>query len=47
MREAQARQELENDGCPPCCSPGLDIPLRHIPGNVRRYLVDNYIRSTE
>lgn len=31
VREAQARQELENDGCPPCYPPYLDIPLRNLP----------------
>jgi hypothetical protein len=31
-REAQARQELEDDGCPPCYPPDVDIPLlRNLP----------------
>jgi hypothetical protein len=29
--EAQARKELEKEGCPPCYPPYLDIPLRNIP----------------
>lgn len=29
--EAQARKELENEGCPPCYPPDLDIPLRNPP----------------
>lgn len=31
IREAQARQELENEGCPACYPPDLDVPLRHVP----------------
>ena len=31
MREAQARQELEKDGCPPCYPSYLDVPLRKLP----------------
>lgn len=29
--KAQARKELENDGCPPCYSFDLDFPLRNSP----------------
>jgi hypothetical protein len=31
MLEAQAREELENDGCPPCYPPNLNIPLQNPP----------------
>jgi len=29
--EAQARQDLESEGCPPCYPPDLDIPIRNPP----------------
>ncbi|OAA57008.1 hypothetical protein SPI_07389 [Niveomyces insectorum RCEF 264] len=29
--EAQARQELENDGCPTCYPPNLIVPLQNVP----------------
>ncbi|KAL9013831.1 MAG: hypothetical protein Q9173_001498 [Seirophora scorigena] len=29
--EAQARQDLERDGCPPCYPPHLDVPVRNPP----------------
>lgn len=29
--EAQARKELENEGCPPCYPPDLAIPLHSTP----------------
>ena len=32
LLEAQTRTELENEGCPPCYPPYLDIPLRNPPG---------------
>lgn len=31
--EAKARKELEDDGCPPCYPPELEIPLQNIPPN--------------
>ena len=29
--EAQSRDELVNDGCPPCYPPYLEVPLQHVP----------------
>lgn len=29
--EAQARQDLENEGCPPCYPPEVDVPLQNPP----------------
>ncbi|KAL9118737.1 MAG: hypothetical protein Q9187_004713, partial [Circinaria calcarea] len=31
LLEAQGRKELENDGCPPCYPPDLEIPLQNPP----------------
>ncbi|CAO1596150.1 hypothetical protein XANCAGTX0491_000004 [Xanthoria calcicola] len=36
--EAQARQDLERDGCPPCYPPNLDIPLRNPPEEYRQII---------
>jgi hypothetical protein len=33
--EAQARQTLETEGCPPCYPSDLEIPLRNVPENYR------------
>ena len=35
LLEVQSRKELENEGCPPCYPPDLDIPLRNIPEKYR------------
>ena len=35
LLEAQARKELENDGCSPCYPPDLEVPLRDPPGKYR------------
>ncbi|KYG42067.1 hypothetical protein M433DRAFT_7454 [Acidomyces richmondensis BFW] len=29
--EIQARKELENDGCPPCYPPSMQVPLQEVP----------------
>ncbi|KAL8653602.1 MAG: hypothetical protein Q9210_002002 [Variospora velana] len=36
--EAQARQDLESDGCPPCYPPHLDVPVRNPPGEYRQII---------
>lgn len=41
--EAQARQDLENDGCPPCYPPELDVPVRDPPEELRQII--EYWRS--
>ena len=38
MLEAQARQDLENDGCPPCYPPSLDVPVRNPPDEYRQII---------
>ncbi|KAI4230584.1 MAG: hypothetical protein L6R40_007996 [Gallowayella cf. fulva] len=36
--EAQARQDLESDGCPPCYPPHLDVPVRNPPEEYRQII---------
>lgn len=36
--EAQARQDLESDGCPPCYPPCLDAPVRNPPEEYRQII---------
>lgn len=36
--EAQARQDLESDGCPPCYPPYLDVPEREPPDEYRKII---------
>ncbi|KAL8808693.1 MAG: hypothetical protein Q9200_004108 [Gallowayella weberi] len=36
--EAQARQDLENDGCPPCYPPHLHVPIQDPPEEYRRII---------
>ncbi|KAL8682628.1 MAG: hypothetical protein Q9186_001315 [Xanthomendoza sp. 1 TL-2023] len=36
--ETQARQDLENDGCPPCYPPSLDVPVRNPPEEYRQII---------
>lgn len=43
MLEAQARQELESDGCPPCYPFCLDVPIREPPEEYRDFI--NYWQS--
>ena len=38
MFEAQARQDLESDGCPPCYPPHLDVPVRNPPEEYRQII---------
>ncbi len=42
-REAQARQELEADGCPPCYPPDVDIPLLQNPPEDCRAIVNYWL----
>ena len=43
MLEAQARHDLESDGCPPCYPPYLDVPVRNPPEEYRQIV--GYWRS--
>ena len=38
MLEAQARQDLASDGCPPCYPPNLDIPIQNPPEEYRQII---------
>ena len=38
MLEAQARQDLDGDGCPPCYPPTLDVPVRNPPEEYRQII---------
>lgn len=38
MLEAQARQDLDGDGCPPCYPPHLDVPVRNPPEEYRQII---------
>lgn len=36
LLEVQSCKELENEGCPPCYPPDLDISLQNIPRSIER-----------
>ncbi|KAL8724032.1 MAG: hypothetical protein Q9166_008168 [cf. Caloplaca sp. 2 TL-2023] len=43
LLEAQARKDLESDGCPACYSPTIDVPMRNPPAEYR--LIVGYWQS--
>ncbi|KAK0330971.1 hypothetical protein LTR94_030730, partial [Friedmanniomyces endolithicus] len=38
LLEAQARQDLESEGCAPCYPPHLEVPVRHPPEEYRQII---------